>query len=101
MLQSDLHIVSYPMQSARIISANTHLSIIPMIDHWSFIHRVMKATAFDVPFSLRRRRPSSAAFLRIVESFIAETIFQYEGLEVGTGTNGDFMSGLHQCPAQC
>lgn len=37
----------------------------------------------------------------VVNVGIAETVFPYEGLEVRTGANGDFMAGLHQCSAQC
>jgi len=37
----------------------------------------------------------------VVNVSIAETVFTYKGLEVCTGTNGDFIAGHRQCPAQC
>ena len=37
----------------------------------------------------------------VVNVGVAETVFPNEGLEVRTGTNGDFMAGFHQCSAQC
>ena len=37
----------------------------------------------------------------VVDVGIAEPVFPYEGLEVRTGANGDFMAGPLQCSTQC